>query len=767
MKNVINEKIVRRIGLFLICWIAGFHNSSAQPAANNTWHTLDKICRIHDAGSFLFFREELKINPHNIFETYKSNFGLQQEDEMNLYRTQEHTTAGVTIYRYQQYHNGIKVHGAVMNIFEKNGNAEKANGRLIRNLEDREPLLSGEDAVRIALQNIDPQEYQWTDPVLVSRFSAKEKLSGKKLEPDPKLVYMYHKKSERKAFDNTAYELCWSVELNLKHGASKNVFISAATGQLVNELPISLNCNNWDFILPFNGVQPVLFSLNGNLCTPYGNTDQFICTDYAGDIEIHTEDYDNDGEICFDHGYYFPLQLTGVKGDGAQAQWGIQKALDYYWMTFDWRSYDDNYADLDVNVNVSFSDNNGNNAAYDETWEDFDFGYGNDKNNEFDSYTCLDIVTHEYTHGVDDYTADLDYSDESGALDESYADIMGEILEADLERDPYDFTLDATDFDWLVGADKSTGYIRSMNFPSLKNDPDTYKGGFWCDYENSAYSCTSEDHGGVHTNSGVQNFMFYLLAAGGIGTNDNGTPYNVTPIDIHDAEDIAFLSHTYLWGSAEYGDARDAWIQAAIDLFGNCSQQAISVAEAWRAVGVGLDEYGYDLNLCNFIPVGTWSAINDITTNGTGCNLNAIPVLGNIYFVAGNQIIFQGGTILSAIGSNIIDVFVNPCNLTIHDKNSSTGPLITSGESVNDSSDEITISVYPNPASDRITVKIAGANAHTVLKIYNSMMQLVRTINFSDGTENEIETNDLTSGIYFIAASAGARSDIAKLVISR
>ena len=765
MKNKHKEKLILYTSLAMFWLLTGLNHTAAQSAQEKSGPSLDKICRMYNAGSFLFFKEELMIDPNTVFQTYKTNFGLQQEDEMSLLRSQQQDKAGVTIYRYQQYHNGIKVQGAVMNVFEKNGRAEKANGRLIRNLGSSEPLLSADDALQIALQDIDPEEYQWTDPVLVSRFSGREKLAGKKLEPDPELVYMYRKKSERTAFDSSGYELCWGIKLNLKHGESKHVFISALTGQQLNELPISLNCCN-KFILPFNGVQSVLYSNVGNLCTPYGACDQFVYDYYAGDIEIHTEDYENSCNICFIHPYYEDLQLTGIEGDASQAQWGIQKSLDYFWETFDWRSYDNDYADLDVNVNMTFSGNNGNNAQYDETWEDFDFGYGNSKNDELDSYTCLDIVAHEYTHGVDDYTADLDYSDESGALDESYADIMGELVEAENELGPNDYPIDATDFDWLHAADKSTGYIRSLSNPSLKGQPDTYMGNFWCNYDNSAYTCTSQDHGGVHTNSGVQNFMFYLLVAGGSGVNDYGTYYSVTPIDVYDAADIAFLSHTYLWGSAEYGNARDAWIQAAIDLFGNCSQQAISVAAAWRAVGVGLDEYGYDVNMCSYIPLGTYSAINDITTNGFECNLTAMPVLGNIYLVAGNNIIFNPGTILTAFGSNIVDAYVNPCNLTIHGKNSSAS-IPPSVETPEKGMEQEVISIYPNPANDRITVKIPGLDSQTILKIYSTSMKLISTYSFQSGTENVIVTKDLPAGIYFIETAAGSRSHVAKLVISR
>ena len=242
MKKRTNQKIILQTTLIMFWLVAGFNSIYAQSAQDKAVPSLDKICRMHDAGSFLFFKQELKIDPNTIFETYKSNFGLQREDEMNMYRSQRLDKSGVTIYRYQQYHNDIPVHGAVMNVFEKNGSAEKANGRLIRNLEYHDPMVSAKEALQIALQDIDPQEYEWTDPVFISRFSNKKKFAGKTAEPTPELVYMYHKKSARQNFDHTAYELCWDIKLNLKHSASKEVFISAVNGKQVNELPLVMKC---------------------------------------------------------------------------------------------------------------------------------------------------------------------------------------------------------------------------------------------------------------------------------------------------------------------------------------------------------------------------------------------------------------------------------------------------------------------------------------------------------------------------------------------
>ena len=90
-----------------------------------------------------------------------------------------------------------------------------------------------------------------------------------------------------------------------------------------------------------------------------------------------------------------------------------------------------------------------------------------------------------------------------------------------------------------------------------------------------------------HTNSGVQNFWFYLLSVGGSGVNDNGDPYSVTGIGISDAEKIAYRNLTvYLTPTSNFHNSRAGSINAAEDLFGLGSQQYFSVIDAWNAVGV-------------------------------------------------------------------------------------------------------------------------------------------------------------------------------------
>src|SRR5207253_148050 len=105
-------------------------------------------------------------------------------------------------------------------------------------------------------------------------------------------------------------------------------------------------------------------------------------------------------------------------------------------------------------------------------------------------------------------------------------------------------------------------------------DPDTYMG--------TGYYTGTADNGGVHTNSGVSNYWFYLLTTGGSGTNDLSNAYSVTGIGITAAAKIAFRALTvYFTSSTNFANARNLTIQAAKDLYGVCSNEMIQTTKAW------------------------------------------------------------------------------------------------------------------------------------------------------------------------------------------
>ena len=228
-------------------------------------------------------------------------------------------------------------------------------------------------------------------------------------------------------------------------------------------------------------------------------------------------------------------------------------------------------------------------------------------------FVSLDIMAHEYSHLVTENNGNggLQYSGESGALNESFSDIMGiSVLKY------------ATDYTgWLLGSDimMYLSNIRSMDNPNngedgLKPQPDTYGGLYWVKPDSLI------DNGGVHTNSGVQNHWFYLLTEGGSGTNDINNTFNVTGIGINKAVQIVYRNLIYyLTPEATHEDARNGSIQASIDMYGTDSQEHQSVMNAWYAVGVG-DKY-----------------INE-NAEPAECYIVAKRNTGNYYFFTPNKI---------------------------------------------------------------------------------------------------------------------------------
>jgi len=245
---------------------------------------------------------------------------------------------------------------------------------------------------------------------------------------------------------------------------------------------------------------------------------------------------------------------------GVSVHWALQNAYDYYFGVLKRNSFDNNGGKL---IAYAHYDSALNNAGWDGSR--MIFGDGTENNTP---YVSIDIVAHEMTHGVTQYTADLIYQDEYGALNESFSDIFGTAVE---------FYALGSSANWFMG--EGGARLRSMSNPKQYHNPNTYHGAYW-------YYGT-DDGGGVHTNSGVQNYWYYLLSEGGSGVNDKGYSYAVTALGIDAASKIAYRNLAYyLVPTSEHSDSRLGSIYAARDLFGENSVQYLSVIEAWNAVGV-------------------------------------------------------------------------------------------------------------------------------------------------------------------------------------
>ena len=191
---------------------------------------------------------------------------------------------------------------------------------------------------------------------------------------------------------------------------------------------------------------------------------------------------------------------------------------------------------------------------------------------------ALDIVAHELTHGVTDYSSRLIYQNESGALNEAFSDMMG--VSAEFYFQPAGSgSLRA---DYLIGEDVITAAtfplngIRSIQNPGLFGDPDHF----------SVRYVGTLDNGGVHTNSGIPNHAFYLAIEGGTHRL-GGRVTGVGAANREQIERVFYRAFTSIMvPSSNFSAARAATIQAARELYPTNAAVEAAVTQAWTAVGV-------------------------------------------------------------------------------------------------------------------------------------------------------------------------------------
>lgn len=273
---------------------------------------------------------------------------------------------------------------------------------------------------------------------------------------------------------------------------------------------------------------------------------------------------------------------------------------------------------------------NYNNAFWNGSFMTFGDGDGS----TFSALTTIDICGHELTHGVTERTANLVYSGESGALNESMSDVFGVMVDRSVRGESANT--------WKIGEEcftpaNGTGdALRYMDTPHLAGN-----GGFTSDDDPDHYSeryTGSADNGGVHINSGIANKAFYLVAKGG-SHHLGGTMTGIGP---DDAARIWFRALTsFMTSSTNFAGARTATLNAATALFGNTSTQYNAVCQAWSMVGVGTS--------CTTTPPPTTtelisnggfeSSISPWVASGTG----ALYTNNGNYPQAGTGYIYFGG----------------------------------------------------------------------------------------------------------------------------
>ncbi|TAE51806.1 MAG: M4 family peptidase, partial [Bacteroidetes bacterium] len=509
-----------------------------------------------ETSGWIEFHSSLNLNPKTVLADYKAEFGLAAEDELLLSRV-ENDELGMSHYRFQMYREGVKVETGQYMIHARAGRAETGNGYLPQLPQlSTVPAIGADAARQLALSHMNAQTYMWEQPGSEAALKHSRKDPAATFYPQPELVLT---DTDFDRDNGSGWVLAWKTDVYAAQPVSRKwIYIDAATGKVVKELE-TLHLHHPD---------QVQANATGSAVTRYSGT-QTIITDQtatgyrlreaARGLGVDIETYDLNQSTDFSQAVDFldddnVWNNVNTEFDEAatDAHWGAEMTHDFFLQKFGRSSFDGKGSIMKsyVHYDVAYF-----NAFWNGVW--MTFGDGNGA-----PLTSLDVVGHEFAHGVTGNSAELIYAYEPGALNESFSDIFGNSIE---------HFADTTIADWRIG--EGFGAFRNMASPSAFGDPDTYKGSGW------VYG--TFDNGGVHINSGVQNKWYYLLVEGGSGTNNKGEAYQVTGIGWNAAAAIAYRNlTTYLLSASQFADAREGAIQAAIDLYGKCSPEYQAVINA-------------------------------------------------------------------------------------------------------------------------------------------------------------------------------------------
>jgi Zn-dependent metalloprotease len=520
-----------------------------------------------------FVKFNYNVSPDQKDALFQEYLQLSEHDQMQLLDSRQ-DDLGFTHDKYEQYFGGVKVDGSTVTIHTQNGRVISMSGNY-RNIKETNvsPIIFPLDAFDLAIGHVGAERYAWDEGGFLGNTSF--------TRPEPELVIVSDQQSM------SPPRLAYKMEIHATYPLyNSDVYVDATTGVILKE--VSKICTA-DAIgtgaTRYSGTQTIHTDSNsgsyrmrdysrGSGILTYDATTATSDNPTTGEPNGSSEYTDNDNN-------WTAAEYNNASKDNAalDAHFAAAATYDFFSSAFGRNSYDGNGAAIKSYVNCDIEAVFNYPAGYNDNafWTGYLMVYG--KGGTYDPLTTVDITGHEIGHAFCEYTANLTYSYQSGAMNESLSDIWGACVEN------YTNINNGTNKDlWNLGSEIGTTF-RSMSNPNAYGQPDTYLGTNW--YTGSG------DNGGVHYNSGVGNHWFYILTVGKSGTNDNNDSYSVTGIGIDKAAAIAWRSEdVYMTSSSQYSNWRTYAIQSAEDLYGAESAEVIATTNAWYAVGVGAEYTG-------------------------------------------------------------------------------------------------------------------------------------------------------------------------------
>ncbi|HZH89389.1 MAG TPA: M4 family metallopeptidase [Pyrinomonadaceae bacterium] len=506
-------------------------DATAQRSGNSS--ASDKLARARDKAL-------------RVIEEHANRKGIAGRTDLNVKRV-EADDQEKTHTRFEQTHKGVPVFG----------------GEAIVHLNSDESVFAVTDDLIESVQ-VDTEPYRTTDEavrVAVSDLGCESCLTA------PPAVDMQILRREGNDY------LTYRVQLRREDGTHETsmpvYFVDAKTGNVV-----------WEYNNLQTATGVSLYSGSVTINTYYKSPSY-----YLEDISRKIGTFDNRNTTGSTYRFTDADNYwdSASQKAGVDAHFGAAKVYDYFYNTHGRRGIDGNggpayYTSADgvtglISSKVHYG--SGYNNAF---WNGSYMTYGDGNGTTFSPLVTLDICGHEMQHGITERTANLTYSGESGALNESWSDVFGAMVER--------YTKGQTSNTWKIGEQCYTPGVAGDALRYMDNPHAASNSGYTADDDPDHYAeryTGTGDNGGVHINSGIANKAFYLLAVG--GTHHRGG--SMTGIGADAAAKIWYRSLTsYMTSSTNFKGARTATLNAAAALYGSGSTNYNAVAQAWNLCGV-------------------------------------------------------------------------------------------------------------------------------------------------------------------------------------
>lgn len=537
-----------------------------------------------DYSSSIQTRSDIpKASAFAFLQHFRAPLHLQAPEREFRIDRQKTDPRGITRTRMQQYHQNLPVYGTEIIIHSRAEEVLLFNGRYFATpeLESIQPHLSAKEATEISRKDLAQRT-----PLLP--FTAElEALVGESAISKQELCIYFSDLAGKEA--HLAYEIHtaasplekWTYLIDAHSGAILKKYNRVCTLHYHPE-EVSHHQVDWSGLqLPkprrnsalLNGPRTATaLDLSG---TPRQiNTYEILDTFYLLDANrpmwkdlpefpnnfeggIYTATANNTNTENFESSNIISLDNRWNNATSVSAHYNAGLSYEYFRQTFNRNSIDGLGGNIVSFIDVADEDGGGLDNAF---WNGQFMFYGSGRQAFSPLAGGLDVAGHEMSHGVIQSTANLEYQGESGAINESFADIFGVMIDRD---------------DWLLAEDIvnrqvfPTGAMRNMMDPNNGGNQLGDRG--WQPAHVDEQYFGSEDNGGVHINSGIHNRAFYLVA---------------NQIGKDQAERIFYHAlDNYLTRSAQFIDARLAVIRSAEELLGPNTVSAVEAA--YDAVGIG------------------------------------------------------------------------------------------------------------------------------------------------------------------------------------